>query len=206
MLAGKLRSLGMTVSDQNDSEEEIKHLRWAISERANVQTTLLALYQMLRQRPANQFPSWWEETLNDHFLGAGFALWRAVFLADSPRDLVSSVAAQERFLKQLLSTNAITFGDDRKNSAWTVTFYLEDAKLRIGAAYQFLLHHLSEEQQTTMGLPEVVRYLRLRGRQPVDMRWEWQAAHTALRILLNSPYTDLKLRIEKPVHELVPDI
>ncbi len=52
-----------------------------------------------------------------------------------------------------------------------------------------------------MGLPEVIRYVRLTGHQPVDIRYEWEAAHAALRILLNNPYTDLKLEVEKPVHE-----
>ncbi|MDI1265557.1 MAG: hypothetical protein PS018_20110 [bacterium] len=183
-------------------KEEIKHLRWAINERAKIQHTLLALYELFRQRPPKQYPSWWEEILIDHFLGAGFALWRAVFLADKRRDLESTITAQEAFLKQLLSTNSITFNDDRNNRPWTVTFYLADAKLRIGAAYQFLLNDLKPEQQQAMGLDEVIRYVRLRGREPVDIRYEWQAAHCALRILLNSPYTDLKLKIEKPIHEL----
>jgi hypothetical protein len=191
----------MITPRQPSAEEELKHLRWAISVRAKIQETLLALYELVLQPPARGYPAWWEELLKSYFLGTGFALWRAAFLADKARDLESTVTAQEAFLKQLLSTNAITFGDDRANRSWTVTFYLEDAKLRIGAAYQFLLHHLAEDQQQAMGLPEVVRYIRLTGRQPVDVRYEWEAAHAALRILLNNPYTDLKLEVEKPVHQ-----
>lgn len=190
------------MTGHTDKEDEIRQLRWSIDHRAEILHTLLALYEMLRDRPRDQYPSWWEETLNDHFVGAGFALWRAVFLADKARDLNATVTAQEQFLKQLLSNNAITFGDDRTNRSWTFTFYVEDAKLRIGAAYQFLLHHLEEEKSKEMNLAQVIRYVRLKGRQPVDMRYEWQAAHTALRMLLNSPYTDLKLKIETPVHEL----
>lgn len=190
------------ITKANATQPDIKHLAWAIDQRSKIQHTLLALYVMIRERPTHQYPSWWEEHLNDHFLAAAFCLWRAVFLADKSRDLSSVVAAQERFLHQVLSTNAITFPDDRTNSAWTVTFYLENAKLRIGAAQQFMHHHLTEEQRSTMKLDMVIRYVRLRGRQPVDMRYEWQAAHTALRLLLNGPYTDLRLPIEQPVHEL----
>lgn len=190
------------IQKANVAKPDIKHLAWAIDQRAQIQRTLLAFYGMIRERPQNQYPSWWEEHLNDHFLAAGFCLWRAVFLADKPRDLESVVAAQERFLTQVLSTNAITFPDDRTNSAWTVTFYLENAKLRIGAAQQFMHDQLTKEQRSAMKLEMVIRYVRLKGREPVDMRYEWQAAHTALRLLLNGPFTGLELPIEHPVHEM----
>ncbi len=120
----------MVTPRQPSAEEELKHLRWAISVRAKIQETLLALYELVLQGPARGHPSWWEELLKSYFLGTGFALWRAAFLADKARDVESTVTAQEAFLKQLLSTNAITFGDDRTNRSWTVTFYLEDAKLQ----------------------------------------------------------------------------
>jgi hypothetical protein len=58
--------------------------------------------------------------LLDLLIGAAFSLWRAVFLAETVRDVVEIHRSQETFLQKVITDNAINFADDRDNRAWTV--------------------------------------------------------------------------------------
>ncbi len=80
----------MSKSEELDEE----HLAWAIEQRAAVQHTLLALHEFVRHSSAHTLDG---DTrfLLDLLIGAAFSLWRAVFLADTFRDVVKIQQSQE---------------------------------------------------------------------------------------------------------------
>jgi hypothetical protein len=159
---------------------DVDHLRWAVDQRAEIQRTLLALYEYVRRTPSKTGYADPKVYLLDHLIGAAFSLWRAVFLAETFRTDETIHQGQEAFLAKVISDNSITFGDDKINRAWTVGYYLDDAKLRIERASAYADHHLKTDSRRY-----VLRNLRLRGTLGVSLtEWEWESAHFALRYML----------------------
>jgi hypothetical protein len=161
---------------------DIEHLRWAVDQRAEIQRTLLALYEYVRSISPTSGYAEPKVYILDHLIGAAFSLWRAVFLAETFRTDESIHQSQEAFLAKVISDNSITFGDDKINRAWTVGYYLDDAKLRIERASAYADHHLKADSRR-----HVMQYLRLRGTMGVPLtewEWEWESVHFALRRLL----------------------
>jgi hypothetical protein len=164
---------------------DIQHFRWAIDHRAQIQHTLLALYAYVRKPRGRE--SWIEPMLLDHCIAAAFSLWRAVFLAEIVRNYDTIEKAQEEFLASVISTNSITFSDDRRNSAWTVSFYLENAKHRLASA---IAHHRPEHASE-----DILPLLRLKGENDIShTRYEWECVHCALRSIMRviDPESQLK--------------
>ena len=60
-----------------------------------------------------------------------FSLWRAIFLAEGERDLVSVATDADTFLQRLLRHNAITYMDDWNNRNWSFLYYIENARGRL---------------------------------------------------------------------------
>jgi hypothetical protein len=169
---------------------DVEHLRWAVDQRAEIQRTLLALYEYVRSNPSSSSYAEPKVYLLDQLIGSAFSLWRAVFLAETFRTDETIQQSQEAFLAKVISDNAITFGDDKINRAWTVGYYLDDAKLRIERASSYADHHLKTDSRRY-----VVPHLRLRGTHGVTLtEWEWESAHYALRYLLKilHPATEIK--------------
>jgi len=106
----------------NSMQPDIKHLAWAIEQRAEIQRTLLALLRFARAHPSFAME---EKYLFDHLVGAAFSLWRAAFLAQAIREDSNIHESQEKFLEKIISDNMITFGDDKLNRHWTVGYYLD---------------------------------------------------------------------------------
>jgi len=159
---------------------DIEHLRWAVDQRAEIQRTLLALYGYVRKNKPSAGYANPRDYILDHLVGASFSLWRAVFLAETFRSDESIRDSQEGFLAKVISDNSITFGDDKINRAWTVGYYLDDAKLRIERASAYADHHLKADSRRN-----VIQHLRLRGTLGVSLtEWEWESAHFALRHML----------------------
>ncbi len=130
----------------------------------------------------------------DHLIAASFSLWRAVFLAENVREPNSVRVAQKLFLATVISTNAIGFGDDKRSSAWSVGFYLENAKHRLTAAHLIISHHRKDLQ-----VQDILPLLRLSGTYAVELtRYEWESIHAALRTLLKALDPACKLPIEPP--------
>jgi len=167
---------------------DTKHLRWAIEQRAEIQRTLLALYEFVRgTRPEGS--DFDESFLLNHLIAAAFSLWRAVFLAETYRTEESIRTSQENFLAKVISDNTIGFGDDKINRAWTVSYYLDDAKLRIERASAFVDRHKTVDTRR-----QVVHHLRLIGTRSIPLtEFEWESAHYALRIMMKvlNPTTSL---------------
>ncbi len=187
-----------------DEGPNTAHLKWAIEQRAEIQFTLLALYDYMRSQPEGCFPDWFQELFQDHLIAAGFSLWRAVFLGDKPRDLKPVLDAQKAFLAKVLSTNAITFADDQKNSPWAVTFYLENARLRLLEARGLALELRRTVDSMALPTPSldlvdyglVERLVLYRGRRVLDLQYQWELAHSALRRLFRvlEPTTTLPVK------------
>ncbi len=174
--------------------------RWAIHQRANIQLTLLALYdysEHMKQPPdtgsdMRMLPP--TTVLFDHLIGASFSLWRALFLTEKPRTPLSVHKAQRAFLKKLISTNAIAFSDDLQSSEWAVTFYLENAGHRIVAASNYARIHFPKEEIPAWLIlsPEMANG------SIVNALYEWELLHAGVRTLfkLNNPGSPLQ--IHKP--------
>jgi hypothetical protein len=171
----------------------ILHLRWTIDQRAKIQHTLLALYEYVRLN-APERRDWVKPSLLDDLIAAAFSLWRAVFLAENIRTPESIHKSQEDFLASVIATNTIGFSDDKRNSAWTVSFYLENAKHRVAAAHQVAAHHMKNKS-----LEQVLPRIRLKGTNDVGLtRYEWESIHMALRIILKVLNPEFNLPIDEP--------
>ena len=177
--------------ESSEKGPDVDHLKWSIDQRAKIQHTLLALYEYVKRPQPEGFA---KTQLLDDLIAAAFSLWRACFLAEVPRRMENVKRAQERFLATVVSTNAISFNDDRKNSAWAFTFYLENARHRILAGWQ-----LATEQLNVAPMQDVIRLLRVSGQETNYLRYEWEATHTALRFLFKELDPTSTLAFDLPV-------
>ena len=178
-------------------EAKIGQLKWAIDQRGKIQHSLLALYERVQER--EDLPADFELDLPlDHLIAAAFSLWRAVFLADKDRGPIPLRQAQLAFLATVVTTNAVNFSDDRNNSPWSVTFYMENAKQRLVAANEFLRHYPKSLKGAEVDFANVIRLVRIKGPTPADMRYEWTAAHLAFRKLYNGMFATTPLKEEEP--------
>jgi hypothetical protein len=154
---------------------DLSHLAWALEQRVEIQRTLLELYRFvrantpeaLRSTPSGEY-DFVKPMLLDHLIAAGFSLWRAVFLSESDRDFVLIYKSQEKFLENVLTNNVITYTDDKTNRAWTVSYYLENAKHRLAAAM-----NLAEEYLRDKSRGKVLPLLRLVGTRDVALTRYW---------------------------------
>jgi hypothetical protein len=180
------------MTDQPKGDPE--HLAWAIDQRAEVQRTLLGLYEFVSRNPVEGIPTVPDQYILNHLIGAAFSLWRAVFLADTFRDHVTIHRDQKAFLEKVISDNAITFADDKNNRHWTVDYYLENAKFRIAQAST-----MSDHYNKTKTHADVMQFLRIKGTMGVELtRYEWESAHYALRVMLKVLDPSTKLEARKP--------
>jgi hypothetical protein len=176
--------------DLKKKKLNLYHQRWSIDERARIQHTLLALYTYVESSDPHAAEAL-ETVVLDNLIAAAFALWRAVFLAADIRTTETVHKSQQDFLASLISTNAITFSDDKRNSAWTCGFYLDAAKARL----KHTDYVLREGMHLTPS--EAIENLTLiKGHNNVaHTRYEWMCAHRALRILFNTFYIGSGLEV-----------
>ena len=132
----------------------------------------------------------------DALIAAAFSLWRAVFLADHPSGDISRRRAQEEFLATVISTNAITFADDRRNNAWSVLYYMSTALARLWSTAGLLDN--MKGSGTTKDITSMIAYSI--EHDAYATRQEWEGLHAALRGLFNLLEPESALLIERP-HE-----
>jgi len=121
---------------------DLENLAWLVDSRNKIQSLMLRLYRLAQDPDVNEAKR--PENLHD-LIGAAFSLWRAVFLANAkalnseqdpegkkrgPRQKLDKDAAD--FLKRVIDTNAISFVDDLRFGSWTVGYYLNNARFRLG--------------------------------------------------------------------------
>jgi hypothetical protein len=177
-------------NERAQSAPDVDHLRWAIDRRAEIQHTLLALYDYGNRKALDN--DILRNYIFDHLIAAAFSLWRAVFLSETDREMAEIYKSQKAFLATVVSTNAITFQDDYKNRAWTVGYYLEAAQYRLDTAAAQLDNNDNKLHEKIMPL------IRLRGTEDKAIsRYEYECVHCALRMIFKELYPDLPLPMLK---------
>lgn len=169
------------------------HMGWAIDQRAKIQHTLLALHVYVRKAPPDHVASY-NELVLDALIAAAFSLWRAVFLADHPGSDISRRRAMEEFLASVISTNAITFADDRRNNAWSVRYYMSTASDRIWSAAALLNNRSGSN--VTKDITSMITYSV--EHDVCATRQQWEGMHAALRGLFNLLEPESTLVVERP--------
>jgi hypothetical protein len=113
-------------------DSDLEHLEWLVAARTEIQKSLLALLVFIKKQDSSaQKPSDEHYHVTQMFVATAFSLWRAVFLAETARDWDKANSSLENFLATVVRDNAITYQDDKRYRAWTVTYYLENAKFRL---------------------------------------------------------------------------
>jgi hypothetical protein len=152
----------------NTQVNTLEHLEWLIERRSDVQHTLFVLYKFVSIRNNDVFDH------ADDLIASAFSLWRAVFLAEVERDWDSVNKHQRDFLAKVIADNAISYADDKSTRAWSVAYYLDNAKFRLDGPSQDLFGespHLTY-QHTMLG-------------DVAATREEWDRVHDYLRMLIN---------------------
>jgi hypothetical protein len=113
-------------------ETDPAHLEWLVTRRSEIQADLLDIYK-LTVSCRDEFSKNLAALGFSHLMvGAGFSLWRAVFLGNVTlsQDIVAGKA--EEFLLTLIEDNAIGYPQDRRMQEWTFGYYVNNAAFRIG--------------------------------------------------------------------------
>lgn len=145
----------------------LDHLEWLIERRSDVQHTLFALYKYVSSGSE-------VHRHTDDLIASAFSLWRAVFLAETDRDWSSVNKGQRDFLAKVIADNAISYADDKSTRAWSVAYYLDNAKFRLDGPSQDLFDESPPLtfQHTKHGATAATRD-------------EWDKVHDYLRVLIN---------------------
>jgi hypothetical protein len=119
------------MSDPSDDDSfKLPDYNWLIENRQAVQTLLLELYKYLNEHPClpRKEP---DRLIYGHLVAIAFSLWRAIVFAHHPRDWKTVFEHIEAALKKLIEDNSFLFPDERASASWTVTYYLQNARLRL---------------------------------------------------------------------------
>jgi hypothetical protein len=146
-------------SSRTRSEIDPEHLRWLVENRARTQSTSVKLFKLLRENPRllgkGGFP--FEARM---LVGISFSLWRSAFLSDKTGYLEDTNQSAEKFLGEMLLTNAIAFSQERTTKDWTFNYYAENARYR-----------LEELREQWEGLERPL--LPPKGSQSPKLRWDY---------------------------------
>jgi hypothetical protein len=121
------------------TKPDLQYLDWQVESRWQIQKLLLELYGFIREH-SGELDEAWKRDLFDSVCSGAFSLWRAIFLTETSRDWESASPALESFLSSLVADNSITYQDDKRNRAWSVGYYMENAALRLS----HMVHLLKE--------------------------------------------------------------
>ena len=113
------------------SRPEVQDYKWLVESRSKIQYFLLELYTFLRANRSTLEQRQVERSVFGLFVGSGFSLWRAVFLAGPARGWSDVLKHAERFLEIVVRDNAINYPQDRETREWTVGYYLNNARFRV---------------------------------------------------------------------------
>ncbi|HMU56423.1 MAG TPA: hypothetical protein PKA61_15540 [Nitrospira sp.] len=152
-------------------------LDWLVHNRSAVQELLLELWKEFPETPsADSQPGAALQLL----VGATFSLWRAAFLAESPRDWQEHASHAKKFLYLVVKEQTMGHVQEREARYWTVGYYLTSAFLRLESAYVALDYDPPLRSIVT-------RFIVRRGGmidEAADPRTPWETAAAAVRDLL----------------------
>jgi hypothetical protein len=106
------------------------HFRWLINARHQVQTLLADLYAFSTEHPELEERKL-DRLLYGHLVAIAFSLCRAAFFAEKPRDWPDVFKGLNKALAKLIMDNTFLYPDEKASGSWTVTYYLQNARLRI---------------------------------------------------------------------------
>ncbi|MGH8584184.1 MAG: hypothetical protein ACREWG_15685 [Gammaproteobacteria bacterium] len=118
-----------------DTKRYLDHLSWLVENRNRAQRTLLSLYtfieekskdkNLIRTRPFRQFAGL--------MAGAGFSLWRAIFLIhENEGEEKENIQHHEMdFLRTVIRDNTIGYRQDAACNLWTSRYYINNAAFRL---------------------------------------------------------------------------
>lgn len=127
----------------DEEEWNTDDYEWAIPQRTKSQEFLLEIYKYLQSNPTIETDAT-SRAVFALLVGAGFSLWRAVFLAQPQREWEGPkgiIQGAKDLLSKVLENNAILYGDEKKIEGWSVGYYLNNAYYRIDSAIQRLSDH-----------------------------------------------------------------
>jgi hypothetical protein len=102
---------------------------WLVDARNCIQSLMLELYERYSPSHGEEQSRRWQLCV-----GATFSLWRAVFLidpTDSDRETFGTAEKGHSFLRRVIDTNNIGFGDDWANRDWSSGYYMNNVRLRL---------------------------------------------------------------------------
>lgn len=116
----------MTGSRENDLE----HLHWLVRARGENNRVALILLELFEKYP--------EKIREEPYalvalqlVGVVFSLWRAAFLSNTVGNVEDKVGDAERFLRKILTDNAIGFAQDVQWREWSASYYMTNARLQL---------------------------------------------------------------------------
>jgi hypothetical protein len=110
---------------------KLNDLDWLVEARNKIQALMLDIYKI-------ELPIEGQKGQLHLLIGAAFSLWRAVFLVDtSNRKRESNELHKDAkdFLRKVIETNSILFGDDIKFRNWSSGYYVNNARYRLGEVF-----------------------------------------------------------------------
>ncbi len=117
--------------DRRDDGVNEEHLHWLVDSRCKNQKVTLELYLAIKNNPISIGRDVRLAYLAQELAAVAFSLWRAVFLSDVTEEVEEQMSDVDKFLKTLISTNAIAFQQDRVSREWTFPYYLKNARSRL---------------------------------------------------------------------------
>jgi hypothetical protein len=121
------------MNDQADNAAKKELVSWIIQRRYEIQILLNDLYWFISEHRAQIASDTIRRRIAGLLIGGTFSMWRAAFLVDvAKREWIDILEAGEGFLKKVIETNAIGFGDEYRSEqrTWVVGYYLNNARFR----------------------------------------------------------------------------
>lgn len=148
----------------------IRHLKWLIASRGKNNVTslkLLSLFEKYRSLIRKSPHAWYAQKL----VAIAFSLWRAAFLSETEGKVAMKAIDAERFLRKMLTDNAIGFAQDMELREWSVNYYIWDAQFRLDE----LSWRLKDKKLRDLSPPKGKRHAKGR----------WDLAHAAFDIAVD---------------------
>lgn len=162
-----------------------RNLEWLVDRRCKIQQFLLKLHHfgVAQHSPSTDIRG----AIFELSVGAGFGLWRAVFLIDPERTRPTVPEKAKQFLQVLIADNTIGYPQETRTREWTAGYYLNDAYFRLRLCGDMLSRHSQNPKEERFYMKAVDVYFQdLISRLAVEASLEdsWDAAFDVLQRLV----------------------
>ena len=125
------------------TDAELEHMYWLVKSRLAVQQLMVDLLFFLTKNE-RVLQSGRDRLIFGHLVAIAFSLWRAAFLAEKKRDWDLVNVDLALALEKLIEDNSFLYPDEKNFGSWTVTYFLNNARLRMFHAIE---RHVPELKQ-----------------------------------------------------------